>query len=168
VYEATVAKKLFSGYRFLESQCRQGFRSVDVCRYANFFPAFCIGSSRCLGLAGVLNSITAQQQMCRQTIAGGQTKDNLRDFGRIAVLSAPKRIKRLDQGPHRWLIVRENRGHVFVRTSAPVCSHPARFERAHPYAKSHHLLCQGFGQPSDCPLGSMLGGATVQPQATAE
>src|SRR6516225_10972124 len=99
-----MAKELFVcsfGYRFLESQCRQGFRGVDVCRYANFFPAFWIGSTRCLGLTGVLNSITAQHQMCRQTIAGGQTKDYLRDFGRIAVLSAPQRLKRLDKGPLR-------------------------------------------------------------------
>src|SRR5215467_2694486 len=91
-FRAHVAKELFVssfGYRFLESQRWQGSRGDDICRYANFFPAFCIGSTRCLGLAGVLNSITAQQQMCRQTIAGGQTKDHLRDFGRIAVLSAP-------------------------------------------------------------------------------
>src|SRR5215469_13537276 len=124
------------GYRFfLESQCRQGLRSVDICRYANFFPAFCIGSTRCLGLASVLNSITTQQQMCRQTIAGGQTKDYLLDFDRIAVLSAPQRLKRLDHGPHGWLVVREKSGHVFVRTSAPVCSHSTRFERAYPDAK---------------------------------
>ena len=117
MHEATVAKELFVssfGYRFLESQCRHGFRGVDICRYANFSPAFCIGSARCLGLAGVLNSITAQHQMCRQTIAGGQTKDYLRDSDRIAVLSAPQRLKRLDQGPHGWLVVREKRGNVFV------------------------------------------------------
>ena len=99
-----MAKELFVcsfGYRFLESQCRQGFRGVDVCRYANFFPSFCIDSTRCLGLAGELNSVAAQQQMCGQTIAGGQTKDYLRDFGRIAVLSAPQRLKRLDKGPLR-------------------------------------------------------------------
>ena len=121
-----MTKELFVcsfGYRFLESQCRQGFRGVDICRYANFFPAFCIGSTRCLGLAGVLNSITAKQQMCRQTIAGGKTKDYLRDFGRIAVLSAPQRLKRLDHGPYGWLVVREKRGNVSVCTSAPVCSH---------------------------------------------
>jgi hypothetical protein len=52
--------------------------------------------------------------MCRQTIAGGQTKDYLRDSDRIAVLSAPQRLKRLDQGPHGWLVVREKRGNVFV------------------------------------------------------
>ena len=166
-----MAKELFVcsfGYRFLESQCRQGFRGVDVCRYANFFPSFCIGSTRCLGLTGVLNSITAQHQMCRQTIAGGQTKDYLRDFGRIAVLSAPQRLKRLDKGPYGWLVVREKRGNVSVGTSAPVCSHSTRFERAHPDAKRHHFLRQGFGEPSNCPLGGMVGGAAGQSQATTD
>ena len=166
-----MAKEVFVcsfGYRFLESQCRQGFRGVDVRRYANFFPAFCIGSTLCLGLAGVLNRITAQQQMCRQTIAGGKTKDYLRDFGRIAVLSAPQRLKRLDQGPYGWLVVREKRGNVSVCTSAPVCSHSTRFEGAHPDAKKHDFLGQGFGKAPDCPLGGMVGGAPGQSQATTD
>jgi hypothetical protein len=30
-----------------------------------------------------LNSITAQQQMCRQMVAGGQTKDYLRDIDQL-------------------------------------------------------------------------------------
>src|SRR5262249_40955077 len=113
-------------------------------------------------------SITAQQQMCRQTIAVGETKDYLRDFGRIAVLSAPQRLKRLDHGPHGWLVVREKRGHVFVCTSAPVCSHSTRFERAHPDAKRHHFRGKGSGDPSDCPLGGVVGGAAGYREATAE
>lgn len=74
-----------------ESQRRQGSRSVDVCRDANLSPALCIRCTRRLGLASVLNGVTAQQEMCRQTIAGSQTKDDLSHLGRIAILLAPER-----------------------------------------------------------------------------
>jgi hypothetical protein len=37
-------------------------------------------------LAGVLNGVTADQKMCRQTITSGQKKDDLSHLGRIAIL----------------------------------------------------------------------------------
>jgi len=40
-------------------------------------PTFCIGCARRLGLASILNGVAAQQEMCRQTIAGGQTATSL-------------------------------------------------------------------------------------------
>src|SRR5579862_1548675 len=60
-----------------ELQCRQRFRGIEVCRDANFSPAFCIRCARRLGLRGVLDRVTAQQEMCRETIAVSQTKNNL-------------------------------------------------------------------------------------------
>jgi hypothetical protein len=50
-------------------------RSVDVCRGANLSPAFCIGCTRRLGLAGVLNGVTAQQgQDRRHHLDGGRNR----------------------------------------------------------------------------------------------
>ena len=63
--------------------------SIHVCRDADLSPAFCIGCTRRLGLASVLNGVAAQQEMCRQTIAVSQTKDDLSHLGRIAILVAP-------------------------------------------------------------------------------
>ena len=76
-----------------ELQSRQGARSVNVCQNAHLSPAFSIGCARRLGLAGVLHGVTAQQEMCRQTIAGRQMKDDLNHLGRIAILPAPERLQ---------------------------------------------------------------------------
>jgi hypothetical protein len=50
-----------------ESQSRPGFRRFDVRRHANLSPSFCIGCTRCLGLASVFDGVTAQQEMCGQS-----------------------------------------------------------------------------------------------------
>ena len=73
-----------------ESQTRQGRRSVDISRDANFPPAFRVGCASSVSLAGVLHSVTAQQEVRRQPIAVSQTKDDLRHLGRIAGFVAPE------------------------------------------------------------------------------
>ena len=57
-------------------------RSASAARAASAWPAYC-------------NGVAAQQEMCRQTIAGSQAKDDLRHPGRIAILLAPERLQRL-------------------------------------------------------------------------
>ena len=57
---------------------------------------FGIGCTGRLGLASVLNGVTAQQEMRGQAIAGSQTKDDLSHLGRIAILMALERLQRLD------------------------------------------------------------------------
>jgi hypothetical protein len=42
-----------------EFECRHGPESIRVCRYADLPPAFRVGGTRRLGLAGVLNGVTA-------------------------------------------------------------------------------------------------------------
>ena len=73
-----------------ESQSRQYGCSVDVRRDADLSPAFRVGCAHGLGLAGVLNRVTARQQMRRQTVAAGKAQDNLSHLGRIAGLLAPR------------------------------------------------------------------------------
>src|SRR5260370_39523434 len=90
-----------------ELQCRQGPGSIRVCRYADLSPAFRIGGTHRLGFPGVLNGVTADQKMCRQTITNSQTKDDLSHLGRIAILMAPARLKRLDCTAHVRLLLRE-------------------------------------------------------------
>jgi hypothetical protein len=104
-----------------ELQCRHGPGSIRVCRYADLPPAFRIGGTRRLGLAGVLNAVTADQKMCGQTITSGQTKDNLSHLGRIAILMAPARLQRLDHAAHGRFIVREQiRSSLFARAPQSV------------------------------------------------
>src|SRR3981081_860199 len=87
-----------------ELQCRHGPGSIRVCRYADLSPAFRIGGTHRLGLAGVLNGVTADQKMCRQTITSGQTKDDLRHLGRIAILMGPARLQRLYHTAYRRVL----------------------------------------------------------------
>ena len=113
-----------------ELQCRHGPGSIRVCRYADLSPAFRIGGTRRLGLAGVLNGVTADQKMCRQTITSSQTKDDLSHFDRIAILMAPARLQYLDCRAHRRLIIREQVRCSFGRSNAPVRAYAAGFEGA--------------------------------------
>src|ERR1700758_4989990 len=69
----------------------------------------------------------AEQQVSRQTIAGSWMKDYLRHLGRIAILLAPERFKRLDHTANRCFIIGEPFRHILLRTSGPVCPHPTRF-----------------------------------------
>jgi hypothetical protein len=150
-----------------ESQSRHGSQRVDVCRDANLSPAVCIGCARRLGLASVLNGVAAQQKMCRETIAGSQTKDDLSHPGRIAILSAPERLQRLDDRPYGRFILREQVRYVLVRTNAPVRPHATGFERTHLDAKRGHFLGQGFGESANSPLGGVVRSAAGKSQATA-
>jgi hypothetical protein len=118
-----------------ESQCRQGPRSVDVCRDANLSPAFCIGCTSRLGFASLPNGVAAQQEMGGQAITGSRTKDDLSHSGRIAILLAPERLQRLGYRAHGRFIIREQLRCFFVGTSAPVRPHSAGFERTHVDAK---------------------------------
>ena len=77
-----------------ESQNWQGSWSVDVRRDANLSPAVCLGRTSRLGFASVPNGVAPQQQMCRQAIAGRQTKDDLGHLGRITILLAPEGLQR--------------------------------------------------------------------------
>src|SRR4029077_10212409 len=106
--------------------------------------------------------------MCRQTITGSQAKDDLSHLGRIAILLAPERLQHLDYRAYGWFIIREQFRHVPMSTSTPVCPHPARFKRTHLDAKRGHFLSQGFGESPDSPLGSMVGRAPGEGQATAD
>src|ERR1700738_1056508 len=151
-----------------ESQCGQGRGGIDVCRDANLSPAFGIGGARRLGLGSVLKGITAQQEMCRQTIAGSQTKDNLSHFGRIAVLMAPVRLQDLGYRAHGRLIIREQVRFSFARTKAVVGAHSARFERADLDAKGRDLLGEGLGESPNGPLGSVVRRVPGNAQATAQ
>src|SRR5712691_9405520 len=75
-----------------ESQSGQGCFNVDICRDANLLPTFCIGRTGCLGLTSELDCVTAQKEMCRQAIAGSQTKDDLSQPHRIVSLLSPMRL----------------------------------------------------------------------------
>jgi hypothetical protein len=71
--ECGTQNPLSSGCRLLIG-CFQnrnaGGQGVDVGRDADLAPGLCIGCTRRLGLASVLNGVTAYQKMCRQTITG--------------------------------------------------------------------------------------------------
>jgi hypothetical protein len=127
---------------------------------------FCICSTRYSGLASMLNGVTAQQEMCGQTIAGSQMKDDLSHLYRIAGLLAPIKLRRLGYRAHRRLIIREQFGRVLVRANAPVRSHAARFGRTYLDAKRGHFLSKSLRESPNRPLGRMVPGVPGTGQAT--
>jgi hypothetical protein len=103
---------------------------VDVCRNTNLSPVFCIDCTCGLALAGELYRVTPQQQICRQTIAGRQTKDDLSYLDRIES-QGPSRTSALrPRALGRFTIGKQVR-HAFIRTRPAVRPHSARLECVH-------------------------------------
>src|SRR6266850_3301848 len=94
--------------------------------------------------------------MCRQTIAGSETKDELGHLDWIASLLAPVGLQRVDHSAHGRFIIREQIRGVFIRASAPVRPHSTGFERTHPDAKGSQFLSEGLGKSPNSPFGGMV------------
>src|ERR1700757_3222616 len=104
--------------------------------------------------------------MCREMIAVSQTKNNLSHFPGIAILLAPKGVQCLNYRANGRFIIGKQFRYVLVRTNAPVCPHPAGFERTHLDAKGCDFLGERLGESSDSPLGSVVRRAAGKGQAT--
>src|SRR5579862_1872925 len=146
---------------------RHWSRSVDIGRDAKFSPALCVCFACCLGLSCELNCVAADQKMCREMIAVSQTKDELGHLCRIAHFFTPIRLQRFNDCTYRWFVIREQPRCIFVRANAPVCPHPTRFEGTHLDAERGDFLRQRLGESANCPLGSVVAGATGTGQTTA-
>ena len=120
-----------------------------------------------LGFTRVPNSVASYQEMCRKTLALGQTKDDLSHLGRIAILVSPERSQRLDNRADGGFVVGQQVWDIFVHTSSLVCPHSASFERAHINAERSHFLGNRLGESANRPLGRMIRRAAGKSQATA-
>src|SRR6266403_1749478 len=97
----------FGAHGLSEPKPGRKSRSAEVRRYAELAPMVCLGLAGRFRFSGVLHRFAADQEMRGQPIAGSEPKDDLRHFGRVAILLAPQRMQRLDDRAHGRLVFRK-------------------------------------------------------------